>query len=225
MLISNTATALLAGAFTFTIGSFLHGTNGDDHIYGTAASETIFGYAGNDSIYGEDGDDTCFGGDGGDFISGGDGEDRLYGGPGDDTLRAGPGDDFMQGGPGDDLIDIWGRLDFTAGPTTPIEAGDCDLAVGGSGDDTFTWASGRVYFIPLPTLGSALLHSGDAFVSGGSGHDTIRFGVGSFAAYSSDYAIHHGPAGICWIESLESGAVLTVVGVEELVFLDGSVSL
>lgn len=69
------------------------------------------------------------------------------------------------------------------------------------------------------------MHSGDAFITGGSGHDTIQFGVGSFIAESSGYAIHGGPFGISWIVSLESGAVLMVVGVEELVFLDRTIAL
>lgn len=226
MLISPTTTALLAGAFTLSLGSFLRGTSGDDNLNGTPASETLLGYAGNDNLYGGGGDDTYFGGPGNDFMADGDGDCCMHGGPGNDGLRGGPGNDFLSGGPGDDTIDLYRRADFGAPTTTPIETEDYDIGIGGSGDDSFTWASGLVYFVFNPLLPGQPVHGGDAFISGGSGDDRVLFGLGTFAAPSTSYDVRPGwLPGTARIESLESGAVLFVVGVEQLVFLDTTIQL
>lgn len=114
-----------------SIGSMLHGEDGDDRIdggggpfgfgsYGGAGDDTLtncgqdcYGEAGDDSLsgngeenglHGDDGDDVLHGKSGADVLYGGKGHDKLYGEAGDDTLWGNSGNDVLWGGTGTDKL-------------------------------------------------------------------------------------------------------------------------
>ena len=96
-----------------TIGSEIHGEDGDD---------LIVGGAGIDSLYGEDGNDRLIGGDG---------NDKLYGGDDDDTLEGGLGADVIDGGAGTDQASY---ENSKAGVTFKPSAADNAVFLGTGGD-------------------------------------------------------------------------------------------
>ncbi|MBF9060369.1 hypothetical protein HKCCSP123_14390, partial [Rhodobacterales bacterium HKCCSP123] len=89
----------------------------------TEGGDRINANGGDDTVEAGGGNDTVDGGTGNDLLDGGTGIDSLLGGEGSDTLVGGLGNDTLAGGAGDD--------DHLLG------AGD--LALGGGGDDVFTF--------------------------------------------------------------------------------------
>ena len=67
-----------------TIGSNIHGEDGDDLLVGGAGRDTLYGDDGNDHLIGGAGDDKLSGDDGDDTIEGGLGADKIDGGDGVD---------------------------------------------------------------------------------------------------------------------------------------------
>lgn len=104
---------------------FVQGGTGADTVYGGAGLDTLDGGTGADRMAGELGNDAMTGGAGADNLVGGAGNDTLSGyasgAGGEDSLTAIDGIDTLSGGDGDDTL-ILGRG---------------DVAVGGSGADTF----------------------------------------------------------------------------------------
>jgi hypothetical protein len=89
-------------ACSYSPGSVINGTSGNDVIVGTANDDTINGNGGNDQIFGMGGLDTISGGGGNDVLSGGDCDDLLMGGSGDDLLIGENGNDALAGDAGVD---------------------------------------------------------------------------------------------------------------------------
>ena len=78
------------------------------------------------------GDDSVTGGSGGDTIAAGTGDDVVDGGAGDDDITGGAGTDTLTGGLGADTLDGGGDDD-------DLITGVGDTALGGDGDDVFTF--------------------------------------------------------------------------------------
>lgn len=108
--------------------AFVSTAGGDDIV---TAQGKIDLYAwlglGNDIGQGGAGDDQLFGEGGRDILSGGRGNDTIFGGDGNDALFGDQGADFLSGGRGADLLGV----------------GVADVAIGGEGEDTFTFTSGH----------------------------------------------------------------------------------
>ncbi len=113
-------------------------------------SKILIGGSGDDTLTGDQGNDLLIGGSGDDTLSGDQGSDLLIGGSGSDNLSGGDGSDFLVGGSGDDVLD--------AGD------GSHDVALGGSGNDTFIY-----------DISSHLKAANNTYYVGGSGQDTILF--------------------------------------------------
>lgn len=86
------------------------------------------------ALLGGFGDDSLTGGAGNDVLDGGEGNDSLIGGKGRDTLIGGNGDDFLDGG----------------------KDKDADLAIGGSGADTFVIRSRDASLDLIPSDGDLI---------------------------------------------------------------------
>jgi Ca2+-binding RTX toxin-like protein len=82
----------------------IYGGIGDDKITGGDKGDTIYGEAGNDTIYGGSGANIIKGGQGNDTLYGGSSVDNIYGGDGNDVINSGEGSDVVYGGDGNDII-------------------------------------------------------------------------------------------------------------------------
>ncbi len=144
-LLAGTGTRGDATGDTFTDIENLIGSAFADALIGDGGANVIDGGAGNDDIIGVGGDDTLHGGAGNDYISGGSGADTLHGGAGGDRLSGGSEDDVLFGdGDNDVLLGGAGNdaLDGGAGDDTlDGGAGTADVLFGGTGADSFVFAS------------------------------------------------------------------------------------
>ncbi len=174
--------------------------DGNDSRLG-ACWDTVFAGAGNDRLVLLKGEAAVFGGLGDDFIFAGRDDDIAAGGSGDDRIGGGKGADVVAGNLGDDIL-LAG-----AGDDVVIDGLGSDRAFGGGGDDAFL-------HVDAALIGGATGADHDVFF-GGSGHDTAYLVVGddNRAAVEAELAagrhVHH---------SATLG--LTLVGVEDVVFLD-----
>jgi hypothetical protein len=131
----------------------LHGEDGNDRLtvgepltplqdgpveaFGDAGEDQLAGADGREVLRGGAGNDTVSGGANGDLLDGGDGNDHLFGGPGTDRLDGGSGDDVLSGDADAD------RAAAGDGDDT-VEAGDGDVADGGTGNDRIGAAGAAV---------------------------------------------------------------------------------
>ncbi|MDZ7574164.1 MAG: calcium-binding protein [Pseudotabrizicola sp.] len=141
----------------------LDGGDGDDSLFGQGGNDVLIGGAGDDLLFGGRGADHLAGGEGNDHLIGGGGADTLMGGEGHDTLDGGMGRDWLAGGAGNDLLigggsqdtldggsgndTLWGGFEGRSDAAVDVlngGAGDDfigigpgDIAMGGSGSDTF----------------------------------------------------------------------------------------
>jgi Ca2+-binding RTX toxin-like protein len=184
----------------------VRGGIGDDTIYASGSSIT-----GNNVLDGQEGDDVIFGGPGSSTLTGGDGDNLLVSGSaagegsllrvigtGSSTLYAGAGDDTLtgSGASGDNI--------FKSG------LGAATMS-GGSGDDTFG----------VTASDDSTDNNGDLTIVGGSGTDNVFFELLDFAdATSIDTS---GGPGTAVITFAGEGLVVTVSGVENLFFQNGTV--
>jgi Ca2+-binding RTX toxin-like protein len=99
-------------------------------VFGADAGTYLPTGDGNDVIHANGGNDWVAAGAGNDRVDGGSGNDLITGESGNDTLIGGSGSDEMYGGAGDDLM-FGGDQD-----------GAVDSAVGGAGNDGYTWRPG-----------------------------------------------------------------------------------
>ena len=140
----------------------LVGGDGGDALDGGGGVDALDGGAGPDTLSAGDGDDLLRGGDGDDVLDGGAGDDTLDGGLGGDVLRGDefvPPDDFASGNqldepanPGFDTLDYSSRSAPVRVSVGDAEAddgqqgegdtvlGDIERVLGGSGDDTLSFA-------------------------------------------------------------------------------------
>jgi Ca2+-binding RTX toxin-like protein len=115
------------------------------------------------------GSDTMTGGAGADTILAGQSDDSVNGGAGADSIGGGAGNDILSGGDdADDIIGGGGNDTITGGAGT-------DFLSGGAGDDRFDYEL-TADFLAAET------------VDGGSGVNTLRFGLSNGAAVASVYA-------------------------------------
>lgn len=106
----------------------MDGGDGNDTLDGAAANVSL-------QIFGGAGDDTLLGGSRADTLLGGDGNDSLSGGRGTDTLDGGNGNDALDGG----------------------KDGSQDVAIGGTGADTFTRYQRNKVTAPVPLFDELVL--------------------------------------------------------------------
>jgi Ca2+-binding RTX toxin-like protein len=208
--------------------------SGNDVVLGGAGADSIYGGSGNDSLvagigdhqlldggssndsnglghdddssnghrhghsHDHDDDSSKGGGGGNDTLVGGIGSfDTLIGGSGNDVLYAGSGSNqLLEGNGGNDTI--YGNTAGTGG----------DTLVGGSGKDTFN--------VSIDTLSGSL---GNDTIIGGSGKDQVVFDVAS-----TDATVLPPDHGVTTVQ-FTGGQTMTISGVEQLVFTDGTVKL
>ena len=228
---------LLGGAGDDT----LRGSAGNDQLYGEAGDDLFLGSGGNDRIDGGDGFDTLrYDGEAGGIlyrygrITGADGTvDRAFGiealvgtgeadrimayretlrvegGAGDDTISGGKGADTLLGGEGNDTLHAYDPTSRATRQATDLAT--ADRLEGGAGDDALH--------------GSA----GDNWLSGGAGSDTIDGGAGhdvaAFEGVRGDYAFRLIADFGLRVTDLTSGAVDRLYGIEDLAFVDGTVTM
>jgi Ca2+-binding RTX toxin-like protein len=182
----------------------LLGGNGNDDLRGGGETDMLEGEAGDDALTGGPGGDILNGGDGNDSLDGAepglvgaDGHDTLNGGAGADLLHGGPGDDDLDGGPGPDVIhgddgedtltyraranDVTVTLDGNFNDGEPGEgdnvAGDVEIVIGGTLDDTFTGDANA------NTFDTGL---GEDYLQGNAGVDILDAGAGSDLVWARD---------------------------------------
>lgn len=189
----------------------IRGGNGNDDLYGEHGDDWIGGDGDDDEIYGGDGNDVGFGADGNDRIEGNDGNDYAYGGDGVDTLLGGAGIDRLRGNNGNDILNGGTGADRLGGDdgNDTLDGGDgADLVFGNAGNDIIT-------------------SSGDAFVRGDAGDDTITFGssngdVATFTGNYSNYQLTEGNNSIVVADTVGTDGTDTVSGAEWFRFADGN---
>lgn len=147
---------LLAGLFTFSIGSDDPGTGDpdpdEDDVLTGAGDETVSGGAGNDLLTLED-DSTGFGGAGNDTLNASDNA-TAYGRKGDDSLT-GTGNAVVMGGDGNDFV---------------VSSDGTGSGHGGDGNDTLEGYASTAY----GGGGDDQMFGENATLNGGAGNDTIE---------------------------------------------------
>ncbi|WP_188750317.1 calcium-binding protein [Marinobacterium zhoushanense] len=143
------------------------GTNSNDSL-SADGSTSVF-------MHGGDGDDTLTGGAGHDVLIGGNGADSLSAGAGNDILGIDSTDTGVDGGSGIDAAYV---LDDD-GVSLDLGSSNIEVAVGGSGNDTFSTSSTTAVTLNgmdgQDTLSGG---RGDDLILGGSGADTLSGGDG-----------------------------------------------
>jgi Ca2+-binding RTX toxin-like protein len=172
----------------------------------------MFGDAGNDSLDGTAGNGhTLSGGDGNDTLimaggsvgNGDGGHDKLTATTGDNDMWGGVGNDTLWAGTGNDTLH--GGAGFDVMITNPNGTATTTTKMfGDSGNDTFEITS----------------HLGNSTVSGGLGSDAVIFD----ARTSASATIVTGGGGTT-VTFADTNQVVTVTGVEELVFTDTVINL
>jgi phospholipase/lecithinase/hemolysin len=146
--------------------SVIHAGHGDNFIFATPIDRTNPALHDNYTIYGGSGDDTIYAGTGNVTVHGGSGNDLIFSGSGNATLDGDGGTDVLEtnstgtntlaGGDGGDAL-----IANRAGTNTLL---------GGSGNDLFVFKESASI---VKSDGS--FNFGQQVISGGSGHDTLRF--------------------------------------------------
>ena len=203
--------------------SVIHAGHGDNFIFATPINPanpalnddyTIFGGAGDDVIFAGSGNVTVHGGSGSDLIAAGSGNATLDGGSGADVLETNStGTNTLAGGEGGDAL--------------IVNRAGTNALLGGSGNDLFVFKESASI---VKSDGS--FNFGQQVVSGGSGHDTLKFIINDQNANAEsaliaeflriesafDLAARHGHAGSFEIDGLH------VSGIERIELQIDSVS-
>lgn len=150
--------------------------NGDESIT-VSGFENVVGSGNDDSIAGDFANNILVGGDGTDAIDGGAGDDILVVDADDLSV-----DGNVQGGDGHDALYVAG----SDGVTIDMSATSIEVAVGGSGDDTFNLAADSGVTMAAGGAGDDIFHfaanedsSGPVVVWGGDGADQFHFEEGT----------------------------------------------
>jgi len=203
--------------------SVIHAGHGDNFIFATPIDPA--NPALND-------DYTIFGGPGDDVIFAGAGNVAVHGGSGSDLIAAGSGNATLDGGSGADVLETNSTGTNTlaggeGGDALIVNRAGTNALLGGSGNDLFVFKEGAGI---VKSDGS--FNFGQQVISGGSGHDTLKFIVNDqnadagsaliaeFARIESafDLAARHGHAGSFEIDGLH------VSGIERIELQIDSVS-
>jgi phospholipase/lecithinase/hemolysin len=201
----------------------IHAGHGDNFIFATPIDPTNHALNDNYTICGGPGDDVIFAGSGNVTVHGGSGSDLIAAGSGNATLDGGSGADVLEtnstgtnilagGGGGDALI---------------VNRAGTNTLLGGSGNDFFVFKESASI---VKSDGS--FNFGQQVISGGSGHDTLKFIINDQNANAEsaliaeflriesafDLAARHGHAGSFEIDGLR------VTGIERIELQIDSVS-
>lgn len=178
------------------IASFI-GASGDDEIDGDAGNNTVLGKNGEDTLDGLEGDDRVFGDGGNDSVDGGEGNDSVFGGNGQDLVLGGEGDDLSRGGRDSDLL---------------VDTSGADTIFGDTGNDLIV-SSGNLLPGTENTIPAVLAQpmdftldadtEGDV-VHGGTGDDTMIFGVGDTVTGGTGEDTF---LGLSWLEEGEEATI------------------
>jgi len=203
--------------------SVIHGGHGDNFIFATPLDPANQALNGNYTIYGDSGDDTIFAGSG---------NVTVHGGAGDDLIFAGSGNATLEGGSGTDLLET-----NSSGTNALIGGSGGDALIANrAGTNTMLGGGGNDFFALKESAG--LVNAGGGFsfgqqvISGGGGHDTLRFIVNDQnpaaenaliaefqkIEFAFDLAAKHGHAGTFDVDGLH------VSGIERLELQIDSVS-
>jgi phospholipase/lecithinase/hemolysin len=203
--------------------SVIHAGHGDNFIFATPIDPTNPALNDDYTICGGSGDDVIFAGSGNVTVHGGSGSDLIAAGSGNATLDGGSGADVLEtnstgtnilagGGGGDALI---------------VNRAGTNTLLGGSGNDFFVFKESASI---VKSDGS--FNFGQQVISGGSGHDTLKFIINDQNANAEsaliaeflriesafDLAARHGHAGSFEIDGLR------VTGIERIELQIDSVS-
>lgn len=146
--------------------SVIHAGHGDNFIFATPIDPANPALNDNYTIYGGSGDDMIFAGSG---------NVTVHGGSGDDLIAAGSGNATLDGGGGTDVLET----NSTGANTLAGGEGDDALIVNRAGANTLAGGSGNDLFVLKES--ASIVNSDGSFnfgqqvISGGSGHDTLRF--------------------------------------------------
>jgi phospholipase/lecithinase/hemolysin len=187
--------------------SVIHAGHGDNFIFATPIDPINLALNDNYTICGGSGDDVIFAGSGNVTVHGGSGSDLIAAGSGNATLDGGSGADVLEtnstgtnilagGGGGDALI---------------VNRAGTNALFGGSGNDLFVFKESASI---VKSDGS--FNFGQQVISGGSGHDTLKFIINDQNANAEsaliaeflriesafDLAARHGHAGSFEIDGL-----------------------
>jgi hypothetical protein len=171
------------------------------------------------------------GGLGNDLLVGSDSTCTLSGNAGSDTLRGGWGNDVLNGGPGRDTVDYSQRttalriiLDKKANdgavanlkgvPEKDNVGDDCEIIIGGSGDDRITGNNLNNTLIGGPGNDSLYGSGGNDVLSGGVGNDLLSGGPGDDILLSADLSSADTLDGG---EGDDAHAIDSVLGIEDSV--------
>ncbi len=205
------------------------GTAADEILRGTASAETLYGLGGNDALYGEAGDDRLEGGDGDDRLEGAAGDDILDGGAGYDTavisaLRTAATVSYV--GTSVVVVSAGGRDTLTNVEAVSFSDGVYDIVngalsaqsrqtvTGTAGTDVLKGAGSNDILTGLAGKDTLTGGGGSDVLDGGEGVDTAVYGGARRQYAASHTAVSGGP----------EGGTDTLVSVETLKFLDGSIT-
>lgn len=181
------------------------GGKGSDVIYAGDGNDIVSGVGGIDSIYGGLGDDSLTLQLGGGRLEGGDGNDTLIagtsgmignvtliGGDGNDSITGGSHAVLVDGGIGNDTISLRSSATVYAGDgndtVTASSAGAPSIDLG-NGNDYLAVSSGVTAFTVTggagnDTINVSSLSSAPGLISGGTGDDSVRAGLGNDTIYT-----------------------------------------
>jgi hypothetical protein len=192
--------------------SVIHAGHGDNFIFATPINPanpalnddyTIFGGSGDNVIFAGSGNVTVHGGSGSDLIAAGSGNAALHGGSGADVLETNStGTNMLAGGEGGDAL--------------IVNRAGTNALLGGSGNDLFVFKESASI---VKSDGS--FNFGQQVISGGSGHDTLKFIINDQNANAEsaliaeflkiesafDLAARHGHAGSFEIDGLHASGI------------------
>jgi phospholipase/lecithinase/hemolysin len=203
--------------------SVIHAGHGDNFIFATPIN--LANPALND-------DYTIYGGSGADVIFAGSGNVTVHGGSGSDLIAAGSGNATLDGGSGADVLETNSTGTNTlaggeGGDALIVNRAGTNALFGGSGNDLFVFKESASI---VESNGS--FNFGQQVISGGSGHDTLKFIINDQNANAEsaliaeflkiesafDLAARHGHAGSFEIDGLH------VAGIERIELQIDSVS-
>jgi Ca2+-binding RTX toxin-like protein len=146
--------------------SMIHAGHGDNFIFATPIDPTNHALNDNYTIYGGAGDDIIYAGTGNVTVHGGSGNDLIFAGTGNATLDGGSGTDVLE----TSSAGINRLIGGEDGDALIVNRAGTNTLVGGGGNDLFVLKEGA----SLVSAGGGF-NFGQQVISGGAGHDTLRF--------------------------------------------------
>jgi Ca2+-binding RTX toxin-like protein len=192
--------------------SVIHAGHGDNFIFATPIDPTNHALNDNYTIYGGAGDDIIYAGTGNVTVHGGSGNDLIFAGTGNATLDGGSGTDVLE----TSSAGINRLIGGEDGDTLIVNRAGTNTLVSGGGNDLFVLKEGA----SLVSAGGGF-NFGQQVISGGAGHDTLRFIINDqnpsaeqtlIAEFHKveaafDLAASHGHAGSFEVDGLHVGGI------------------